>query len=113
MSALPFCGRTPLMTTPYPTPLPLTPARGAMVIEFPCCCGGITSQFDGCAMLNGPKLWDTICGLGATSRDETGPAGSPGCSCEVCLISTPGGALKIAPFCLFSAAQRPDFAPSA
>ncbi len=42
-----------------------------MVTDWPCCCGAITFQFSGRAILSEPRLEVTSLGLGSTSFSTT------------------------------------------
>ena len=86
-------------------------------MPWPPCAPGTTCQLSGRAIFIGPKSLTTDRELGSTLSGSTGFAVAAECAGAGAgaeagaeagvVIATPGGALKTAPFCLFSLAHSP------
>src|SRR5690349_8872419 len=103
-----FCDCAPLITTPYPIPLPATPACGAIVSPAPCWLGRITCQFVGWEMLIGPRFTFWRLPLGRTSFSATGPLDVLLTGVALPPVDDAAGApLNTAPFFRFSESHWP------
>src|SRR5215467_7995705 len=99
----PWGGAMPLRTAPYPTPLAVIAAWGAIVTNCPCSLGMMTCQFSGCSIFIGPRSALTMRWEGRTLSSATAAAlGEELGTGADALVSNPvaPAGLKVAPLFL-------------